>query len=130
MHHLTTPDTARRLKEAGFPQPEPELYQVWYGLIGDTEKINILIEYSRKRYRDLFGNSFRSQSFLTCGTYAPTATEITESIASAAVELSFNPLLKVWFCALIDNEVSFHHQNPAEAAAQMWLHLREKEEGK
>jgi len=125
MTHITTADTARRLKQAGFPQPEFEFGQMWY--IGnalhmyqngiDHGDIGISCEMLKMDANNLVVRVFSSTANIN---YAPTATEIMQDITEYPVELRYSKKLKGFYIELIES----FDPNPAECAAAMWLHLK------
>ncbi len=75
MKNVVTFETARALKEAGFPQPEPEYLQVWY------EEFNPFVEgWSREDSRHIIGigrfEIWHEDFDMSEYYFAPTATEI------------------------------------------------------
>lgn len=121
---IVTFDTAQRLKEAGFPQPEPGDGQVWYdryenlgvlsllhGAPGARPEISVL----------LFGDSDTFSLFDMDGfVFAPMATDIMHHLPGHAMTIEGE--LWVIFDIETGDYISDWHENPAEAAAQAWLH--------
>lgn len=108
MKHHVSPSTALRLKEAGYPQPKNR-----YGHIttngGDVVRVRV------------------PDSIQTA--YRPTATEIMEQPGMDANRLYFED--KKWVVAdivseLIGNICRFERRNPAEAAAEMYLKIKQQ----
>lgn len=100
MNHHVSPETALKLKEAGYPQPET----------------------TNGLFLDGFGHATKDPY---CDTdslaYMPTATEIMEQPEMNAHRLYFDD--KKWVVvnyAFKKNE----HENPAEAAAEMYLKIK------
>lgn len=108
----TTFETSKRLKDAGFPQPEPQYRhtrQVWY----DTQGIDWF-----------FGGSAEY--------FAPTATDILSELPGSfrlgASVFEKDGERHVEFVAwnVVENDVemiSAYHPNAAEALARVWLDL-------
>jgi len=102
--NTVTFETAKRLKEAGFPQPEPEFGQVWYSPNGAIRVIYI------KTY-DL--------------VFAPSATDILKeipffgSLSFEVYETRFE--FRVWEGL----KLIAKNENPHEAAALAWLSIQE-----
>lgn len=142
---ITTFETAKRLKEAGFPQPDFSTGQLWYNASGALSFIG------KKEIAHNGQVFFFCTSVVTARTeqmipindgafFAPTATDILREIHgnfakmrgySVTIELSttddgfqvdvfedlpFDAMKPVW-------EI---HENPAEAAASAWLAINEK----
>lgn len=81
MNNFVSFDKAKKMKEAGFPQPEPEIWQVWYGLLTGESEVNILISYNAKGYfTDIFSNHHSKESFKKFGIYAPTVEDILKEL--------------------------------------------------
>lgn len=129
MNNVTTPETAQRLKSAGFPQPEPKPGQVWHA--GCDFEWPIIIVKSEMLV-DGVEDGVVNPNF---SIFAPTAPDI---LAELGVQYLFwfDGFEKVWICA--DNiavftdffgGVKFTHTNPAEAAALVWLDKHEKQNG-
>jgi len=130
MNHVTF-ETAVRLKEAGFPQPEPEERQFWYSQQGITH----VCRYIWRSTRGLMETPPRFAGIGThdplLGTmkwqekyFAPTATDILPHLEN----ILFFWGGQKWVCEqdLPFDDSSFEHENPAEAAAQLYLKLYEK----
>ena len=124
MKNVVTFETAVRLKEAGFLQPEPEVGQCWYN---DTGLLGIIVKYEGFRLYSYC--SFETGKTITApekvfyaahNVFAPTAIEILRELQYA--DLTFrNGKFRVIF-----EHVMNRHDNPAEAAAAAWLELHEK----
>lgn len=79
MSNIISFETAKELKEAGFPQPEPAIGQVWYGTIGGQSDINLIVRRSPNGDRpfiDSYGNYHGQESFKKFGIYAPTVDDL------------------------------------------------------
>jgi hypothetical protein len=141
-------ETAKKLKEAGFPQPEPALWQVWYGLLAGQQKPVVLLTKERiddtTRFSDQYKNYHGSDEFNNrLSIYAPTATEIItvlECMESEKMGWLLSPSIKgdniEWAC--FQCEVStgkiglgFSGETAIEAAAAAYIHQNTKaDEGK
>ena len=135
-----TPETAIALKDAGFPQPKQPKFGDFFYM--DNETLMFQREIPRK--------GFLSWEFLNCEpeedgfysaelaehnshtfTFAPTATDIMKKLGRGYVLWHEDKPNVGWFCRLtgtfsIEAGWPFYHQNPAEAAAQAWLHKNKK----
>lgn len=123
---ITSYETAKRLKEAGFPQPEPKEGQFWYGLIQrQDEPIYIFLD--RGSFHDRYGNYHKKEAFEKFGTYAPTATDILRELGSDYSICCFGAYKIQWEIERHMPELfnilpfTWIHENPAEAAALAWL---------
>ena len=109
MSHVT-PETARRLKDAGFQQPEkPGIGQAWIFDIADhVLTVGSVIEI--QGIPIIMGNA---------EVFCPTATDIMQHLPGWALEFTENE----WICYY--RETGFDdfvgHRNPAEAAAEAWF---------
>jgi hypothetical protein len=106
---IVTLKTAKRLKAAGFPQPEYSSLEKWYvdGAIENGGKI--------ERY------------------FAPDAIDILKYIngATLAYQETFQETT-FWTCVIDLNWlfISMYDKNPAEAAAKAWIEFNAKAEPK
>lgn len=130
---IVTFETAKALKAAGFPQPEPKFRQSWY----DKSFPNVEMVYVKKAFKsDYF--IFRDQEggrqnyydvdIAVDLVFAPTATDILRElkgcclfsgagfIVDAPSQFTKAMLLTTW-------DENYYNPNPAEAAAQAWLKL-------
>ena len=130
MKNIVSFETARRLKEAGFKQPEPEFGQVWLSsakgypniIIGATkQQVNYAALDVYVVYNDL------RRDFEMSFVFAPTATDILREIPGHNLAFSTE---NGWHCFFMDfNGIiysDFQSDNPAEAAALAWLAINEK----
>ena len=78
MKNIVTPETAKLLKAAGYPQPVLECGQVWYGLIRSSEAYNTIRPHWNIKdcWVDMFGNCHMAETFPKWGVYAPTVAEL------------------------------------------------------
>lgn len=123
MENIVTFETAKRLKDAGFPQPEPATGQIWYG---PKDKTAYLInEVSHKTIYFIALGDYGNEEILEAKhlylfVFAPTATDILRELQYA--DLTFR---SGKFRVTLEHIIS-SHDNPAEAAAVAWLELYEK----
>lgn len=112
--NIVTFETAKRLKEAGFPQPELHDEQFWY-----NEQGNIVC----------FGHSVDNWGEIDYGVdvFAPTAIDIMLELGVEYVLWYDNgPKMTQWLCAKTGNTLReagkpFLHKIAGEAAALAWL---------
>jgi len=136
MKDIITYKTAVRLKNAGFPQPEPEAGQFWYLQSG------IIAWVAKKRPFDQFllcdelGEPFIAM-YLVFGedlVFAPTATDILRELKSdfdlSGLEDGNWMVIKRATADQLTPIAYLVHDSPAESAAAAWLKIHEKEEGK
>ena len=112
-------ETAKRLKEAGFPQPIQRMGQWWY----DTQERLTLTAYDGVSGDDM-------SKFI----FAPTATDLIPPNWMLVRRVSewecvSEYELDNFFSNAIAPENYFHHENPAEAAAMAWLHVNKTRYG-
>jgi hypothetical protein len=123
MKHVVSFETAKALKEAGYPQPEFETGQIWY----DPNRTTFAVSPIAGRLFNLDMGSIRvayhdSKGFF----YAPSATEIIEHVGKE------NPGSRLYFEVGLWNafdgwrNLSPNHENPAEAAAQLFILLNKR----
>jgi len=124
-------ETAVKLKEAGFPQPEPKRGQIWWypdDYNGDV--YGVIITRNTQcpecvHFDGEFGSDTLSRQEFKDLAFAPTATDI-------LVDLGYNFSLSVlsdgnWFCDnQADESDAWQHENPAEACALAWLGKNKK----
>lgn len=118
MSHVTF-ETARKLKDADFPQPEPMPGQVWYA----DNSLKVFV--SKVNAGSISGHSeypcARIEDTITAvDIFAPTATDIMQHLPGWC--LSFEN--GIWVCRLEEDEfvlAEFRSSNPAEAAAEAWF---------
>jgi hypothetical protein len=116
-------ETAKKLKEAGFPQPEPAVGQVWYNEIGFPSLLTrnmgegewrfVLLASGEVRF-DLvdFGRTF----------FAPTATDILPLLGeSYGLNCEGDGWQVFWMSSWGYEDTIAEHANPAEACAAAWL---------
>lgn len=115
-----TPETAKRLKKAGFPQPKPDEGQVWYNSAGTV----YVVTYSYGKTCDYVvrgSNNVWIERGLNDGeVFAPTATDILAHLPGWSLEYTENG----WVCfeSILGGHRDFTpNSNPAEAAAEAWF---------
>ena len=144
MDNVVTLETAKRLKQAGFPQPEFEPGQIWYRKNKEEqiERQYIVKNWLANRIfavecatgylykdvvfnsKDLTGHNYAmwSKSLV----FAPTATDILREMPGAILVLeNYGSQGKVWEVWKNGGLIA-DLENPAEAAAFAWLTLNEK----
>lgn len=123
MQNHVTPGTARRLRDAGFPQPEFATGQIWYNQFGSATFIG-------RKDCDNHGNTtFFCTSLLTGRTeemrpikedaiFDPTATDILKDLG-----LGYGLYVSESGNAFVCRDLStiWTDENPAEACAKAWL---------
>lgn len=123
MKNTVSFETAKRIFETGFPQPETvQEGQFWYSCIVRKTREREL------RYINQFDRTgILPTEFFACYPYfAPTATDILAQLPSNAnISKPFNA--ELWLCVYGENEDDWtESDNPAEAAALAWLEIHEK----
>ncbi len=131
MKHHVSPSTAKRLKEAGYPQPEFKLGQVWADY-SQEDQIELCVMFgphgmdAKVLNEDMVYVVGKQHLF-----YSPCATEIIEQPRMSMCAILFDDN-SIWNCN--DYDMVLEHmtsnENPAEAAAEMWLELKSKSEQK
>jgi len=135
MNNYTTPQTSARLKAAGFPQPAPEVGQVWLEI--GTNLLYIILHISDNgefecSYFGFPGSRFVNEQFDTRDTFAPTATDILRELGgefNISYVCDTYLIIKDGIFAIKPPETIASHTNPAEAAALAWLSLNETKHG-
>lgn len=121
MNQHVSPDTAIRLRAAGFPQPAPEYGQRWY-YIEDADNCSVLT---------VFEGTYFPEGILNQYVFAPTAIDILYELPDFAMYFNglgygangfhvFDTLRRK------ADQYPTHHGNPAEAAALAWFEFNEK----
>jgi len=118
MKNYVTFETAQRLKEAGFPQPEPEFGQVWYEKNANAYVLGGIKD------GELNGSYLYGQTFEACSldaikddVFAPTAAYIFLNIGVAPFRYSEN-----------GDELMFLMLTNPERAASFWIGFNEKKQ--
>ena len=133
MKDITTFETAVRLKEAGFPQPQPGAGQWWHNPDFGLFVVGIKWFADNREYRIFYPGTgktvLKSEAmFLKCA-FAPTATDILRELRDGS---NIGIMGKRFLCYSPDFEHGIDHpgtpinDNPAEAVAEAWLKLNEK----
>ena len=146
MKNVVSFETARRLKEAGFPQPQFDIRQTWYSIGGvwPPETEIYIAEKNEKAMRFITVSIWHhaitgvQEAERECEIYgdevvfAPTATDILRELGcNYVLWFDESPKIKRYFCAKTGDSFSeagkpFEHIEPAEAAALAWLAINEK----
>lgn len=128
MKNIVIFETAKRLKEAGFPQPEFEFGQFWYAPNGNLCVMSGDGIYSGEaRVMLKNGNTMFIKTYDI--VFAPTATDILEHLPGYALKIQksvwcvFNPEYIYAVKSTDDVQMYFQHKNPAEAAAESWIKI-------
>ncbi len=116
MDNIVTLETAKALKAAGFPQPEPKEGQIWYGLIQRQEQ-PLFIIFDGDFFVDRYGNCYGKEAFENWGTFAPTATDILRQLGFSSM---LEPISQGWMCTFRGYPY-LHKENAAEASAKAFL---------
>ena len=104
-------ETAKKIKEAGFPQPHPGDFQFWY-VEDNKNKWEVTVIVKCGGIQEAILNVYGSRIF------APTATDILMLLSST--RFYFDKIWRVhWFRYNTVDE--FKHEDPAEACALAWL---------
>lgn len=143
MKNIVSFETAKALKDAGFPQPEPEAGQFWYSAFNGSNWLSIVAHERGKPdvlffcplyvldWRHFFGATGVILGEDKTPGFAPTATDILEqlgeyfSIGSWKGKFVINQHPEL-LPEPIGAPARYHgtHDNPAEAAAAAWLALK------
>ena len=117
MNHVTS-GTARKLEDAGFPQPEMEWGQYWYSvngheilITGTSGRVAYGVDGSNHPYTALSPDAL---------TFAPTATDILEELGQDCYLFYFAP---EWVCQPGIKQIGdfFSDGSSAEAAAKAYF---------
>ena len=130
MKDIVTLETAVRLKEAGFPQPQPGAGQWWHNPDFGLFVVGIKWFADNREYRIFYPRTgktvLKSEAmFLKCA-FAPTATDILRELRDGS---NIGIMGKRFLCYSPDFEHGIDHpgtpinDNPAEAVAEAWLKL-------
>lgn len=130
-------ETAVKLKDAGFPQHDPEQGHAWYVLFNSSEGPKSFIKFVIDDIRIAGPGPETAQRTSDINSasavFAPTATDILRELGSN-FDLSHieNPKTERWCCierGEWDQVTPIEHymlDNPAEACAAAWLAIHEK----
>ena len=132
MDNYTTFETSVKLKEKGFPQPEPVKCQVWHGKEGAYQVMTVQVEdfgiHESTVYCHRVGSTQvfdMSLNLFKKFIYAPTPADILKELGppySLTRDTSAKNE-KIWLC-LHEKDEGFgwyHHENPAEACALAFM---------
>jgi hypothetical protein len=118
-------ETAVKLRDAGFRQPEPSQGQIWWRGKDWFVLISYNCEGSIGFYNDGISGSIEALGENPFAAFAPTAIDILQ-------ELGYNFSLSclsdgTWFCDNQEDKTdAWQHENPAEACALAWLEVNKK----
>ena len=115
--NFVTYETAVRLKEAGFPQPRPQLYQAWYWF---DAGVRSALPYILTRSYSKIGEG---------DVFAPTADDILRELPGFAICYLEDFAANMVFCVFLrrhPEQFPTHHENPAEACALAWIEFHKK----
>lgn len=120
MENYVTPETAKKMKEAGFPQPDFKFGQLWY----ETERQDFAIVGTGKF--ELFKQHREGELI-----FAPTATDILRELgddyALHTEKGSFKCICTdIFRGGVTDGDFDGSHENPAEACYLAWKELKGK----
>ena len=128
MTHVTF-ETAKRLKEAWFPQPEPCACQIW----ADTDGFCFIV--LSERGKTISGRYIQSGNEFDCSviddadTFCPTATDILSHLPGWCLSFATVTGWTCWFEVGDSVVAEFNHKdNPAEACAEAWFFQNSKRE--
>lgn len=132
MNHVTF-ETARRLKEAGFPQPAPDLGQVWYYNGGGFLQV---VEFDNEQNMPIiyaFGSAYyERRPYWNQLIFACAATDILKELPGYYLirygphDMPNLPMGFAFGCINPSRNTSWNDDNPAEACALAWLAIHEK----
>ncbi len=125
MTNHVTPETAKKLKEAGFLQPAPEPGQVWYDATGAAHVVGLRMD-GRLHFIALSTGHIRwiSEGKEAGFIYAPTASDILRELGELSALLYENNRFIVGGLNIHGEFIGGIPQltdNPAEACAEAWL---------
>jgi hypothetical protein len=129
MTDIVSFETAKRLQEAGFPQPVPEFGQMWY--CGNQQlytriRAKPYMDGKRRFYGDNGCMIFERPENMV---FAPTATDILPPDCYLCREISYKTasgerwVVYDWETRRLVCPVGIETDNPAEACAEAWLEL-------
>ena len=127
-------ETAKKLKAAGFPEPEFACWQVWYNALGIGTFLGRKVLIGEKMHFSCYSLGSGRVMDMIVGhgdgtTFAPTATDILRELGHSSM---FWDERKCGFSiSTVDNInligwTVINNTNPAEAAALTWLSIHEK----
>ena len=109
--NFVTYETAVRLKEAGFPQPKPMFYQLWYSPNGESDKKHKLPYI----IGPLFGANIIENSI-----FAPTAEDILRELKGFYATCMIGDCCGVLQVGT-NKMLGFSVENLSEALAEAWF---------
>ena len=133
MENIVSSKTAVKLKEAGFPQPEPDFSQIWYNDDGTAFLVLETFHHPLAYYawinerggdRLVIDNSVFIKMY-----FAPTATDILRLLNGCDLQYwTPNEGVKGRFYLDLEYGIApqFFGENPAEVCAAAWLSLNAK----
>jgi len=119
MQNHATYETSVRLKEAGFPQPEPEAGQFWYNTMFKQD-IGVVVG-DALYFVNGTGFTIPSEHSKNYMVFAPTSADILRELPVGFCIVNFG---KFGFGAEFEKHEYIRDQNPAEAAAQAFIKLK------
>ena len=127
MKNVVTPETARKLKEAGFKKSRAEKGETWYAfenrpyfIFEQTDQFVMGIYLDGDFQTAALPAKFVVEKYV----FAPTATDILPELGDHWT-IDFWALSDEWVCRH-DNGARYYNENPAEAAALAWLEKHAK----
>ena len=122
INHVT-PETADRLKAAGFPQPSPEVGQVWYDPKNKPCFVFTSHDNTWSYAIDSSGGTFGVNGNDHGLNFAPTATDIIRELSHENIKISFYENdgfnVELNYDSFYGADKTFEHKNPAEAAGRL-----------
>lgn len=130
MNHITTPNTSKRLKAAGFPQPKYKRGQFWY----DADGIEFMVfGFNGETISGTYlqrGGYFGGGKVDKGDCFAPTAADILKELPDNTlliIQQNATPENEIIFDCMTDMHVHSRNVNSAEAAAKAYLSIHEKQ---
>ena len=129
MNNFVSYETALRLRDAGFPQPEPEAGQFWYDPYGTPDVVTDVDEWhvfsaSLTDVTD-YTNAVMHDEFTAGWHFAPGPAEILREIPDHVCGNNKGSKGGYW-CGRYDDQRASFHENMAEACAAQWLSIHNK----
>jgi len=130
--NIVSRETAQKLKDAGFPQPEPEEAQFWHKCNGDT--VVILDTYINSEGRQieiiaLYETTVYKRQDMEGFIFAPSASDILRELNDHCLFKDTNTCGGFVCYKLGKMPYGYHcHENPADAAASAWLSIHSQTE--
>lgn len=127
MNNTVTFETAARLKEAGFPQPEPQPGQFWYRQSGQLLFVQYLHGYGAQMVvvdlpKEVDWHFVAFEHL----TFAPTATDIMEHLPKKMLYKEKNGEFVIGEYYWDEFMVLASNANPHEAAAAAYLEIKKQ----